>query len=74
MRTVIIKRENNTGKIILKALYFFRNWDVIHSMEEIGNYMKTYEMDDQIIISGDEEKLSTVLKELDEEGFNYEVV
>lgn len=74
MKTIIIKRESNKDKTLLKALHFFRNWEVIHSLEEMGKYMKAYEMDDQIIISGNEEKLSAVLKELDEAGFNYEVI
>ncbi|SEW41753.1 hypothetical protein SAMN05421841_2866 [Chryseobacterium wanjuense] len=73
MKKITIKREYNQGITILKVLSYFRDKNIIQSIEEIGNYLDSYEKYDKVEINGDSDKINLVIEELNEYGVIYEV-
>lgn len=51
MKKITIKREYNQGITILKVLSYFRDKNIIQSIEEIGNYLDSYEKYDKVEIN-----------------------
>ncbi len=70
---IIIKRKNNKETSILKILSVFRDLDIINSLEEISNYMKNYETEDQISIECEKENLERVKKDLQVENVLFSI-
>ena len=70
---IIIKRDENQGLNILKILSIFRDRDILHSLQEISNHMKIYEIDDQFSIDCDKEDIDEIIKELEEENIQYNI-
>lgn len=73
MKKITIKRESNQGVTILKVLSYFRDKNIIRSIEEIGNYLDSYEKYNKIEINGDSDKINLVIEELNEYGVIYDV-
>lgn len=73
MKKITIKREYNQGITILKVLSYFRDKTIIQSIEEIGNYLDSYEKYDKIEINGDSDKINLVIEELNEYGVIYDI-
>ena len=71
---IIIKRIENQQVSILKILSVFRDRNILHSLEEVSNYMKIYERDDQVSIECHKEIIHEIIKELDEENIKYNKV
>jgi hypothetical protein len=70
---IIIKRDENQGLNILKILSIFRDREILHSLQEISDYMKIYEADDQVSIECDKETIDEITKELEEENVQYNI-
>jgi len=70
---IIIKRDENRGLNILKILSIFRDREILHSLQEISDYMKIYEADDQVSIECDKETIDEITKELEEENVQYNI-
>ncbi|NJM78980.1 MAG: hypothetical protein HC854_03945 [Flavobacterium sp.] len=70
---IIIKRDENQGLNILKTLSFFRDIEILHSLQEISDYMKIYEADDQVSIECNKEIIDEITKELEEENVQYNI-
>lgn len=74
MKKILIKRSENKGLILLKVLSLFRDRDIIHSLQEVSEYMKAYEKDDQIVIDCKMSEFNTIIQELEDENVNYEIL
>lgn len=70
---IIITRKNNANIAILEILSIFRDKNIIKSLEEISNYMKAYEKDDEIKILCDKEKIDIISRELNDEKIIFRI-
>ncbi|WP_439480137.1 hypothetical protein [Chryseobacterium aquaticum] len=66
-----IKRENNQGIVILKVLSLFRDKDLIKSLQEVSEFMKKYEKEDEVTINCDSQNIDEIKSSLDEENIKY---
>jgi hypothetical protein len=66
-----IKRENNQGVVILKVLSLFRDKDLIKSLQEVSEFMKKYEKEDEVTINCDSQNIDEIKSSLEEENIKY---
>jgi len=74
MKKILIKRNENKAMILLKVLALFRDRDIIHSLQEVSEYMKAYEKYDQVIVDCKISEFNTIIQELEDENVNYEIL
>ncbi|UFH30747.1 hypothetical protein LNP04_12255 [Chryseobacterium sp. C-71] len=66
-----IKRENNQGIVILKVLSLFRDKNLIKSLQEVSEFMKKYEKEDEVTINCDSQNIDEIKSSLEEENIKY---
>jgi len=66
-----IKRENNQGIVILKVLSLFRDRNLIKSLQEVSEFMKKYEKEDEVTINCDSQNIDEIKSSLEEENIKY---